>query len=314
MRTIESLSFTDVRTQEDAERFAAANNVRLTPTDYERIARLKEARLRSAAQAGTPESRRTQMNAWFLQALGVIEYLSEIVMTVAQALIVAFGVPTALMLLLVVEQQRVVSGIQLFEAHRGLAEFAAWALVLLNLVLEFTIEFIERRYQQEERPAYVFSLRLMYERLAYFLGIQRDWQPQTRTSAFRYRRLLGLVSASILVLALAGSMQTVISETDGAWYEALQQIAVASSLSQLMTWVGGLLFAAVAVFSVQGLSRYIAKRCVEILENMQREIRSGDSDTDGAEAAAVQFILAKVANVQAKKKSKEDSDFLTVRG
>lgn len=304
----------DIRSQEDAERYAAAHGIRLSPSDYERIARLKEARIRSSAETNRSESRRTQMNAWFLQALGAIEYFSEIVMTVAQALIVAFGVPLALLLLLVVEQQRVVSGIELFESHRSLAEFGAWALVLLNLVLEFTIEFIEQRYQEEEKPTYLFSMRLLFQRLVYLLGLSRDWKPQPSAPAYRYRHLLSLVTASILTLALAGSMQNVIALAEGTWFEAIRQIVVASSLSQIMTWMGGLLFAMVAVFSVQGLSRYIAKRCVEIIENMRRDTRGTDYESTAAEAAAIQFIMAKVAGLQAKQASKEDADFLSSRG
>jgi hypothetical protein len=100
------------------------------------------------------------------------------------------------------------------------------------------------------------------------------------------------VTFTILALALAGSMKVVIQQQSGAWYSALWAILTQSNLLDMMTWLGGLLFAAAAVFSAQGLSRYVAIRTVEIRASM---VVSNNDDlqdaTDQAAATAAYAIL-----------------------
>jgi hypothetical protein len=184
----------------------------------------------------------------------------------------------------------------LFEHDLTLAAFAAWALVLLNLTLEFAVEYIEHNAGYQSEHPFRFSLRLWRQNLAYALGLGADWHEQTGSPAQRFRRLLTLVTWTILALALAGSMRAVIAETEGAWYEAIAHILLESSLLDMLTWTGGLLFAAAAVFSVQGLSRYVAVRCIDILSRMEAHEDQDDSEMQEAlEGVAVQYILSKVA-------------------
>jgi hypothetical protein len=87
-------------------------------------------------------------------------------------------------------------------------------------------------------------------------------------------------------------MKVVIQQQSGAWYGALWAILTQSNLLDMMTWLGGLLFAAAAVFSAQGLSRYVAIRTVEIQASM---VVSNNDDlqdaTDQAAATAAYAIL-----------------------
>ena len=72
-----------------------------------------------------------------------------------------------------------------------------------------------------------------------------------------------------------------------------------------VTWVGGLLFAFAAVFAAQGLSRYVAIRCVEILAHAKLpEQEIDDAKLKAIESATVQYIMAKVAATQSKQKKK----------
>ncbi len=241
----------------DAENYAATHGIRLTATDRDSIAKAQLAeqkRLQMIREQG-----RTDTNQWvdtfnrvyprFLEALiGA----GEVILTLTQTLIIAFGVPTVLVLLLIVEQQRVVHGITLFETDASLASFAATALVLLNLTLEFTIEYIENRAGFSAETSTKFSLRTWLQQAAYWLGIGRNWNPRTNSPAQRYKQLLRLVTFSILALALAGSMRSVIEQAEGTWLQALGNVMTQSSLAQMMTWLGGLLFAAAAVLAAQG--------------------------------------------------------------
>lgn len=296
----------------EAENYAAANGVRLTALDRAAIAKAQLAEqkrlqmLRQQVRNDTNQLVDT-FNRLYPRFLEALIGTGEVVMTLTQTLIIAFGVPMVLVLLLIVEQQRVVHGIALFETDLSLASFAATALVLLNLTLEFTIEYVENRAGFSAELSTKFSLRTWLQQAAYWLGIGRTWQARANSPAHRYKRLLRLVTFSILALALAGSMRSVIVEADGPWYEAVLHILTRSSLSQMLTWLGGLLFAAAAVFAAQGLSRYIAVRCVEIVAKMQAAAQqeSNEIDTHSLDAVGVQYVLAKVAQTQAKLATKE---------
>lgn len=284
-----------------AEQYAAAQGIRLTATDRDHIHKAQQAERRRLTELADPSAGPTRLERFnqlyprFLQSLlGV----GEVLLTLTQTLIIAFGIPIILFLLLIVEQQRVVHGIRLFETDAALAHFAAWALVALNLTLEFVIEYLHTLSgeSQNQQPVHRFSWRLWRDRWHYWLGQGGDWQPENVGPAYRYHQLLHLVTATILSLALAGSMRTIIEQTSGAWYSALWYIFTQSSLIQLLTWLGGLLFAAAAVFSAQGLTRYVALRCVEILAHMQsKEAKTEDQHAAALEAVAIQYIVAKVA-------------------
>lgn len=194
--------------------------------------------------------------------------LSEVFYTTSQTIIVSFGVPLVLMLLMIVEHSRVMHGISLFEKEASLASFASWSLVILNLVLEFTVHHIEHRAGYKAHEEQRDSLRLRWRDFRYWLGIGDYWQAESLSPAHRYQRLLKLVTFTILALALAGSMQASISTQAGAWYVALGNILTQSTLAEMTTWLGGLLFAFAAVRGAQGLTAYLAIRVAEITSEM----------------------------------------------
>src|SRR5690606_18090255 len=125
----------------------------LTPADKSKIAALQAAECDRLQATATTQSRTfaDRWNRFYPKLLETIVSLGETVLTFAQTVIVSLGVPVVLVLLLVVEHQRVVHGIQLFETSDELASFAAAALVLLNLVLEFQTHHIEHKagYEQD---------------------------------------------------------------------------------------------------------------------------------------------------------------------
>lgn len=282
-------------TLEQAEQYAASQGIVLTPGDKAKIAALQAAE-RDRLESTAPSQSRTFADRWnrfYPRLLETIVSVGETVLTFAQTVIVSLGVPVVLVLLLVVEHQRVVHGIQLFESSDELASFAAAALVLLNLVLEFQTHHIEHKVGYEQARDLRWSARIAARNMAYRLGLGNDWQEQILSPAQRYRRLLRLVTFAILTLALAGSMRAVIEQQSGTWIEALISIVTESNLALMTTWLGGLLFAAAAVLSAQGLSRYVAIRCVEILAAM-RERQTVESNPYAAaiDAAGARAVLA----------------------
>jgi hypothetical protein len=318
-------------TIDQVENFAAEHGIILTAAERARIgdaqaaerARIgdaqaaERARLESIAQ-DEPRTFADRFNEFYPRLLESIISIGETVLTFAQTLIVSFGVPVVLVLLLIVEHHRVVEGILLFDPNPTFASFAALALVMLNLLLEFQVHHIEHKAGYEQDRARRWSLRIWWANMRYRLGIGDNWTAQEYGPAERYRRLLRLVTFTILALALVGSMRTVIAGTEGAWYTAMVSIVTESNLLLMMTWLGGLLFAAAAVLSAQGLSRYVAIRCVEIVASMEARVdRADDPHREDVERAGAVVALAVVnaklekqrAKAAAKAKETENANF-----
>lgn len=203
-------------------------------------------------------------NENYVTLLKTLRRVSGLLETLLQTLITTFGVTLVLVLLLIVEQRRVTNGILLFEHQKSLAHFASFSLVILNMTLEFLIHHIE----PDHAKSYRWSLRLWLSSAAYVLGIGHNWQPVEHSPARSLRRLQTLVTFAILALALAGSMQDVMREHNAAWHAALLEIATQSTLLQLVSWLGGLLFTAAAVMATQRITAYLALRTREIYQQI----------------------------------------------
>ena len=292
----------NITTLQQAEDYAAQQGVLLSPSAQQRIAaaqRAERERLDATQQRG-PATFADRWNSFYPRLLQMLISVGETILTFSQTVITALGVPVVLVLLLIVEHHRVVEGILLFDESPTFAGFAALALVLLNLVLEFQTHYIEHQAGYVEDRRQRWSLRLWLQNTLYRLGAGKDWQPQQLSPAARYKSLLRLVTFTILALALVGSMRGIIAQTPGAWYIALVTIVTESSLLLMLTWVGGLLFAAAAVLSAQGLSRYVAIRCVEILAQMEQTADDPHAEAvDAAGARAALAILQDKLNKQA---------------
>lgn len=199
-----------------------------------------------------------------LSLLDVLFSLGDVLMLISQTVIVSLGVPLVLVLAVIVEQQRVKHGIDLFEVDSNLASLGSWVLVIINLVFGFQAHHIEQRTGYKSVEATEFSLRIAIGNLSYWFGMGKQWEARMQSPAKRYYQVGRIVTVAILALALAGSMKTQLQQQSGAWYEGLISVATQSTLSDIATWLGGLLFAFAAVMSAQASSRYIASRVVEI--------------------------------------------------
>ena len=281
-----------------AQEYAAERGYILTAEDYADIQQAQQQARERIASASVSGGKRTfvqRFNSGYPRLLRALHGLGEVLLTISQTMIVAFGVPLALTLMLFVEQQRVRGGIGLFEASATLTEFASSALVLVNLVIEFIVEYIETSAGYQSVAATRFSFRGMWQNARYTLGLKANWTPETLSPAQRFRTLRRIVTYAILSLALAGSMRDVITQQSGSWFEALTAVVTKSTLLQAATWTGGLMFAVAAVLTAQGLSRYVAVKCAEILSRMNTETtRETDLMSVEAEAAAAAVIVARV--------------------
>lgn len=195
--------------------------------------------------------------------------VSGALMLIGQTLISAFFVIVILVLVLVVEIQRVAHGIQLFEQASNLAYFGAFVLVMMLLTLEFVIHYVESKsgFHQEQKTK--FSLKVAAGSLKYFLGYDNGWKPRYKSPAHEIKSYSRLLTMTILALALGGSMTDALSSVSGSWIQGLQTIALESSILEIVEWSGGLLFALALVIGAQRLTAYVAARAAETLQSSE---------------------------------------------
>ncbi|MDL1921965.1 hypothetical protein FBQ95_05085 [Chloroflexi bacterium CFX3] len=300
-------------TLSDVEREAAKLGITLMPDDYAAAQAVVDARRTELERQAAQEERATngraawvdRFNRLFPRLLSALLAIGDVSLAVAQTVLIAFGVPLILIMLLFVEQSRVFHGIQLFEVSDALAAFAAWALVVLSLVVELLIAHIERRASWSEPPKYAFSLRLLWQRARYVFGAGAGaWQAVQRSPAARFRAVLKAITITILALAVGGSMRPAIESTDGNWLAAALSIFTQSSLLQFVTWLGGLLFAFTAVISAQALARYVSERVAEVVAILARESEGKARDIAAALGMTAAYALA--ARLKERQKERRD--------
>lgn len=233
-----------------------------------------------------------RFNLYYSQFLSAIANGSDLLLSLVRTVLVTFGVPIALVFIMFVEQDRIYHGILIFEKNNDfLVRLAACVLVILNGVLEFLIVYEYDKKGFSEPPHMRWSGRIMMRSMIYKIGFS---EPKEMPPAHKYRMTLSIVTFTILALALMGSMKGVIGEYDGlAWHQALSKVLLDSSLSNFMTWVGGVLFAYTLVIAAQTLSNYLAVHTTTVINAIKQsadEIKTA-IEQEKIEAQRVEDII-----------------------
>jgi hypothetical protein len=296
----------DPKTLEDALAHAAHYGVNLTPeqlSEAHQVTQLRAVQLteqQSPAQVARTWSGMVEsFNRLYPKFLRALLGISDLLITLTQTVMIAFGIPLLLLALLIVEQQRVTHGIALYDAFKDLAESGAWVLVVFNLMLELLISWREHQAEYTEPPRTEFSLRILWLRGMYILGLSHNWRPLPKSPANRYKTVLRMVTITILALAVAGSMQTVIANVKGTWLDGLLSILTTSTLKDMTVWIGGLLYSLSAVFGAQVLSKYVADKVIEIGAIMNDAGQDkGERIAQLAGLAGVAYVMTLVTNAR----------------
>lgn len=202
--------------------------------------------------------------------------ISGAIMLIGQTLIAAFFVIIALILILIVEIQRVAHGIQLFEQGDWLAYSGAFVIVMTLLTVEFVIHYVETKEGYIHQRRSDWSFRLFFNDLKYWLGYENKeegvvWQPRLKSPAHEIKKYSRLLTGTILALAVGGSMTDAIAGVQGNWYTGLVAIATESTLLEMVSWLGGGFYALALVLGAQRLTSYVAQRAAETLDTRQSD-------------------------------------------
>jgi len=301
-----------MNTIHEVEQYAAQHGIILTPADRAKITAVQQSEAENQKTLNPVEMTRSswadKFNEAYPRLLDAMLGIGDVVIAFAKTAILSAGIPVALVGLLVVEHHRIVQGIRLFEIDQHAAGIASLVLVIVNLVFEFQSHHIEHTAGWKADEYTRWSLRIMWGDVRYWLGIGDRWEVKRISPASRYLKLLKLVTFTILTLALLGSMQDVIKQEKGTWHESIISIVTDSTLLEVGTWLGGLLFALAAVLSAQGLSRYVAIRTVEIVASMRERAATQKTNvnphTVEIERAGAMTALALVNEKLSKKQEK----------
>jgi hypothetical protein len=212
-----------------------------------------------------------RFNKNYPKILTFIDGFSGVTFSFLKTIITSIGLLIVLILLLVVEVNRVKFGVAYFEVVSTLAFFSAVVLVMANVLIEFQIHYIEAKGNYTKPAKSAFSLRLTFESLKYRLGIGEDWTPKSVSPADTFITVQKIVTITIMALAFAGSMRSDVLTYEGlAWYDAIGEL-FSSDLNTVLTWFGGFLFTLSAVFSAQIIARYIAEQASSIETNIKKQ-------------------------------------------
>lgn len=214
---------------------------------------------------------------WFTlfypKLLNFIAEFTNIVFSLLKTLFNTIFIPVILIGVIIVEIPRVQSGIQIFDPNPDHAKIGAIVLVLLVLVLELLVQYLEQKDGYEKSKNYVFSIRTFLSRIRYFIGYGDDFEPKLKSPATRYKNVLALVRNGVIFLSVVGTMQFAIeaaSESDLPWHQAIVEVFYNSDLQTITNWLVGLVFALIIVRSSTSLSSYIGIVAYDAQETLEQ--------------------------------------------
>ncbi|MBZ0291404.1 MAG: hypothetical protein K8L99_02445 [Anaerolineae bacterium] len=227
----------------------------------------------------------TRRQRWdYDEILNGVLVLGDAILALIQTLIIAFGALVGLIVLGIVEHNGIQTGLDWFLEDSNMAWFAALAMIIFNMIVEFMIVHIEDVNDFHMESQTKWSLRLMVGNLGYRIGLGENWEPLASSPAHRFYTWRALTTVAIFILALAGRMQQNIEkvsmiqgnagvEVAVPVMDGLHQLVTQSTLADIFTWAGGMVFTMVALFGMQGLTNYIAVRVVHIRGAMEKRER-----------------------------------------
>jgi hypothetical protein len=249
-------------TLEDVRNYAAQYGVNIGKADYQAAATNAEQRLNDKKATMTDVSRVDKALAAMPKLMSAIDGYALVGFKLLQGLFSTVGIFVVLIAVVVVEIGRVKHGVEMFESSGAAAFQAAFVLVMLNLLLEFLIHYVESRAAWHIQKSYAFSLRIIWKRIMYVLGISENWTSIEKSPASGLRTFQMLLSIGILWLALMGSVGNML-RPELVWHRAIVDVFFHSQAGAFVVWANGLVVSVLLVFGSQRLTAYIAQKAAE---------------------------------------------------
>lgn len=238
---------------------------------------------------------------------GLIQ-IGAVITTLLEVLKTSIGLPVAIFVLAAVEIIGVSEGLWFLHDTQS-QNFGAFALVLLNTIIDSMIVNIEHEGKFDHTKKQAFSLRLVAVDLAYFLGfgqikikgitIGKKWKKRNISPAQRFIKIRAIITFTVFFLALSGRVNGLLTQTlnipakDGAVL-----LIETTDLTNVMAWLGGTLFTIFALFTMQALTEYSAQQVILVRADLKRRIQNAKAAETRKENARVKH-LAQVDTVDA---------------
>lgn len=284
-------------TLDDVRAYASKHNINITKSDYQASANNADQMLKDkqAMLSNIELSKIDRALASMPKVMSAIDSVALIGFKLLQGIFSTLGIFLVLIAVVVVEIGRVKHGVAMFEGSGSAAFQASFVLVMLNLLLEFLIHYVESRVSWQAEKRYMFSLRLLWQRVAYVLGISNDWTSIEKSPASGLRTFQFILSFGILWLALMGSVGDMLN-ADLVWHVALIDVFFYSTADAFQIWANGLVVSVLLVFGSQRLTAYIAHKAGESVST----VTDFDPETYHQQAYADELMVRIKAKALAK--------------
>lgn len=219
----------------------------------------------------------------YIQVLDGIASVGNAVLMFIQTLFVAFGLPVVLLCVLVAEFLAVKTGLGF---DPGQSTIGAFALVMLNVLLEFQSVHIENK-RNHSAEVYAFSLRSLASGAWSAAGLGQlvvgkvkigvPYKKIKVSPAQRFRNLQTVVTLIIIGLSIFGRLEVLLAKVilgaDSAaipFMDGIKALEFQSTLLDLGHILGAALFTFGSVRGAQVVSNYIAIKVNEALADMRK--------------------------------------------
>lgn len=158
-------------------------------------------------------------------------------------IVFSLGLPIGLLFLLGAEGAAITEGVSIFSPT--IPWLYSGALMVFLFVILFVYEVVHRNNVAEGEA--VFSVRSLFERMQYTIGLGRRWQTKYKpapTPLMLVETAMITVSRAIIFFGILGRLKVSLDETKSMnWHQGLVQIATQSSLETILGYVGNVLLA-----------------------------------------------------------------------
>jgi len=241
-------------------------------------ARRQRAEDLAVQRAQGPEANERDVFGWFEWLAGGVGDALNLALVV---LLRSVMLPLGIIGLAVVEAERVIAGVALFDpARAGLMGIVLVSFYMILLMVRAHLEVAAHGSTARVVP----SLRVWAGNAAYRLGIEPAARLETPVQ--QVQRAAGAVFWVIMLLGTAGSMGDKLRTVGGAWYEALGAILTGSSLVDALTYLGGFLF----TFALLRASHWAVNYAYEQYVRMRPVVVETGTAQEAADAAEAEYV------------------------
>lgn len=200
--------------------------------------------------------------------------------------------PLSIIGLAVAEYARVKAGIKTFDSARATLLSGVAVVFYLGLLVVYSNKIDGAEITRDK-----FSLRLLWRKLRYFVGLGGKFRTQQITSLDLLEQALKWTGALIVLLGTVGSLKGKLA-IEGAWHSAIVHLLVDSDLPTFLSLIGGLTLTAGLLFGLRFLVDYQWQTYRKLLPEGASFFGLSGESSESADLAEMEYLLNRIRQKQ----------------